>query len=146
MVYPWHHRAKCAQPGTDYRDYDCDSSARGADYALQVVRAVEACEGCPVAAECARWALEERPIGVVVAGVALPSAPWWTPSYQGRSSVALERIADGGNMHHVVASEMCSAPSLTPAASVLVDRLLAIGRGVPMPPTVLSMVWGVHHV
>lgn len=146
MTKPWRQSARCARAGARPSDYDCDTSARGKDYALQIVRAVEACEGCPVIAQCAQWALEEHVAGVVVAGVALPFSPWWTRSHNGAYRAALTRLANGANMHHVVASELCTTPTLAAAQDVIVDRLLALGHGVPMPPAKPWMVWGDHHV
>lgn len=132
---PWHHRARCAQPDADYRDYDCSTACNAPARSLQLVRAVEACEGCPVVVECAQWALDEHAVGVVAAGVALPVSPWWTPSSPSGARRALERIVCGGSIHNAVAVEMCVGKSMDVAQRVIIDRALACGRGAVLPPT-----------
>jgi len=54
---------------------------------------VLACTGCPVARECASYALKIGPRGMVWAGVAVPEMPGTT--YYKRAITRLRRIADG---------------------------------------------------
>lgn len=135
MALPWHRRARCAQPDIDYSDYDCEIARNAPEKCRQIVRAVEACEGCPVVAACAQWALDEHAIGVVAAGVALPLAPWWTPSSSSGARRALERIVCGGSMHNAVAIEMCVGKYMELCQRVVIARELECGRGAVPPPT-----------
>ena len=142
----WHRMAKCSQPDTDPKVYDTMTTARGVHHAFELVRCVEACEGCPVKQACAQWALSDHPTGVVVAGVPLPFVSWWTQGYKGRAKLALKRIAGGEDMHQVVRDELCRSTSETQARRLIEDRILAIARGTVAPPTTLAMITGGAHV
>lgn len=131
----WHSRAKCNRPGVDPREYDVDSSVRGDAYAYQIVHAVELCEGCPVMRECAQWALDEHPVGVICGGVVLPGACWWGVGAGVNTRLAVERVAAGESVHHAVVYELCGATSTTSAAQVLMSRARAIEAGATPPPT-----------
>lgn len=116
----WHRQAKC---------YGCDdptvwdSSGSPQNTPEKIMRSVLACEGCPVASECAAAALVDRSLGVVVAGVPLPTWPWWTPSYRPDVRRTLRRIADGQAIHTAVAREMCTSPTMRRTADWLLARL-----------------------
>lgn len=66
-VPSWHDHAQCA--GRNPRSWDSpDGSGSRAD---SIVKAVNLCDGCPVAALCAQEALDDRAVGVIRAGVPL---------------------------------------------------------------------------
>lgn len=142
----WHRMAKCGQPGADPHDYDTSTTARGFDHSLQIVRGVEACEGCPVMRSCAQWALDEQASGVVAAGVSLPWAAWWRESYTGHVRQALARIVAGEDMMQVVRDEMCRSTTETSARRLIEDRIVAKARGAVLPRVTREMITGGAHV
>lgn len=106
-VPAWHERAKCAK-ASDPTEWDI--TGRGSQ-AMRLQQAQRSCSGCPVIAECAGEALDERPIGVVRAGIPIPMHPSRTVTD------ALKMIARGINPTRAVLEAMCSPHSQYAAAA-----------------------------
>ena len=123
----WHSEALCLSSAAP-EDWDSTERGDGLKRWEQLVRAVEVCEGCPVAAQCAQAALDSRANGVVMGGVPLPDWVWWAG---GRGSYlrAVERVAAGELPHLAVARELCCSPGYEPAARYLEDRAGVVVAG-----------------
>lgn len=137
----WHRRAKCAQM-RDPSMWDAAPGNGDKQLPTKIIRALEACELCPVVRECAQQALDERPIGVVMGGVPLPTGAWWQPSYQQPYEVMLERIADGEGMHEVVADELCTTKLRRRLVPLILRRASMIRRGANLYPTPADQIPG----
>ncbi|WP_363324818.1 hypothetical protein [Corynebacterium hadale] len=122
--------------------YDTPPGSGDKSLPVKFVRAVEACELCPVSSQCARQALAEQPIGVIMAGIPLPQGSWWAPSYRQTYSRALDRIAAGEPMHAVVVEELCAVRGRERCASIIARRALKIRRGAALLPTPIEEIEG----
>ena len=139
----WHSRAKCALTH-EPESWTTPGGSGDKHVPLKLMRALEACELCPVASECAQQALDEQPIGVVMAGVPLPVGYWWQQSYRAGYRSALERIASGEPMHEVVADELCDTKLRRRLVPLIHRRAAMIRRGATLFPTPLRVIPGGH--
>lgn len=117
-VPAWHERAKCAK-ASDPTEWDMEGRESPG---VRLQQAQRSCSGCPVIAECAGEALDERPIGVVRAGIPIPMHPSRTVD------AGLKMIARGINPSRAVLEAMCSPHSQYAAAvpylmAAAVDRV-----------------------
>lgn len=137
----WHKEAKCYLTHCPSM-YDTPPGSGDKFLPEKFVRAVESCELCPVSSQCARQALAERPIGVIMAGIPLPQASWWAPSYRQAYAGALERVAAGESMHAAVVEELCAVRGREHVAGIITRRALKIRRGANLFPTPIEEIEG----
>lgn len=88
----WHRDSLCSRADDPTRWDLGEGSTSSAD---RDMRAAELCAGCPVIEQCAAQALAEQPIGVIMAGMAMPSYRPWKPGKHAGLTAALEAIAAG---------------------------------------------------
>ena len=90
----WIDRARCAQPDANPEDWELDTLPL-ADRDATAREALARCEGCPVARECAAYALAQfpGPIGVIYAGV--PTSLRGSHYFHQTAQDALALIAEG---------------------------------------------------
>lgn len=121
----WFEDAKCYATDDPTR-WDVADDFRGTAGVEARVRAVEACEGCPVARLCARTAIDEGWTGVVAAGVPLPASTWLDASTKrpdkGSTVEALLAIEGGESMWSAVAKHFSSVRGGDILRRVLAER------------------------
>lgn len=112
----WHNDAQCSGTDTPQAwDTVYDKKARG------VLAGFEACYGCPVIRQCARYALDEHPIGVVCAGLALPDYRWWVDN-RGGFLHAMQDVEATGDAAQAIATHLSKAPQYARAVPALIAR------------------------
>ncbi|MEJ4100718.1 WhiB family transcriptional regulator [Corynebacterium mastitidis] len=92
VVPEWHERALCAR-ARQPRLWDEPGSGPEPRW-VKLVRAVELCQDCPVAALCAAEGLAHKDVGVIRGGVILPGAGM-TGAKRRSVRAALRPVADG---------------------------------------------------
>lgn len=129
----WYPRAMCSGTSNPAQ-WDTDAVPRSMRRGDRLIRAAEACAGCPVIVQCAQWALTSRATGVIMAGVPLPDWRWWHVG-SGQYVAVLERVAAGGSHFQAVALELCHGKEYAAALRHLLSR--AGETYTPAGPTVL---------
>lgn len=124
----WHADGLCARDGVDPHRWDgreksVPPNLRGES----MVDMALLCDGCPVAALCAREALEDRPSGCVRAGVPVPTAWTHTHAENSRRLNVLTAVAAGMPPAVACAVAYAEAPGYEDAAADLLDACNLVG-------------------
>lgn len=141
----WFEDAKCYATDDPTR-WDVADDFRGNAGVEARVRAVEACEGCPVARLCARTAIDEEWTGVVAAGVPLPTSTWFDASTKrpdkGSTMEALLVIEGGESMWSAVVKHFSASMGGDVLRRVLAEREEFFeAAGECGPPTPMSEIY-----
>ena len=129
----WVQDAKCYGT-TNPQRYDCEEKGNNAWKMAELrIRAIEACEGCPVARQCAQTALRENWNGVISAGVPLPENNWWLESSMkarpNGPGAAVKKIAEGGDMYDAVLDMIPQSEAGAACRRVIEGRKEYFSRG-----------------
>ncbi|WP_083912313.1 WhiB family transcriptional regulator [Corynebacterium mastitidis] len=92
VVPEWHERALCAR--TKHPKQWDEPGPGNEPRWVKLVRAVELCQDCPVAALCAAEGLAHKDVGVIRGGVILPGSGM-TGSTRRSVRTALQAVAEG---------------------------------------------------